>query len=241
MSALAATVAGAIFVSAPVAAAVIDDFSCAQVGGFQFVQDAAHGGPTIDTDTGLACAAGGTRTLELFDLTGTATAFAGAGVLSFDTLAGQTGKLRVTWSGLGGVDLTAGGGTQFEFQHVRDGDLSFELTLTDTFGGAGVLTYFADPFSPSDGITPVTDVISYFDFSIIGSLSFTSIATISLVVNSFVPGVDSGLFYLQTNGTVPLEPPPSGLGVPLPASLALSVFGLFGIAATRRRAGNQLR
>lgn len=140
-----------------------------------------------------------------------------AGVFEFASGVGVNGTGNLTYSGLGGLDLSAYTGFTFE-DLSTDSVFDFEVDIFDSFGGVSVASgTFALP-------TPISGVNTFLAFS-----SFTGDADFS--------SVDSLLFQLGTGGATALDFSMSGISaaIPVPPAGVFLVSALAGLGLLRRR------
>lgn len=200
---------------------------------------------------------GGYRDLQItktFDNVGPAndgnsTISAGAGLLQIDNATGNRSVSLVTWdgddaantvntTGLGGVDLTAGGADAF-LADVIAADLGFNYVVRvwDMDGNTSALSAeVAFQVNPGDGVSADflfawfnlangDHNIGGFEFNVArtGIVDFTNIGAMQLeLANEGAVSADFALGRIET--------------VPEPGVLALVGIGLIGAAAARRRA-----
>jgi len=175
---------------------------------------------------------GGTRKIAITSVTGaipgfrssTVTMNAGDSRLSVSNSDGVDSTVTVTWdgstadpytvvtNGLGGTNLTVGNGTGFLLSIPSiDQNVTITLTVWDGDSNAAVPTNFLGPVS--------NFVIPFNSFA---GIDFTAIGAIQMVLNGPVAWDGSvDVFGTQTT--------------PTPATLALLLFGLPGLARARRR------
>jgi len=132
---------------------------------------------------------------------------AGQGVLQWDGKDG--GSPTIAFTGLGGIDITAGGGDAFHAFLTTDIDTSYTFDVY-TSSSAKCTTVVAIPGNP--GVN-VDKIVTFSSFT--GSCDFTKVGAIVLTVAAN-DNVDSTLFFLKTSGT-PAAPPPSGAPTPAPS------------------------
>lgn len=122
----------------------------------------------------------------------------------------------VDFTGLGGIDLTAGGDNAFEIGLVFD-DLpaSLMMTVHSMDGSSSSVTF------PGTGLifTEISIFIPYETF--FGSADFSNVGAIELLISSPLNGLDISFDYVQT-GLAPVPVP----GAFLLMSSALLAFGL---------------
>ncbi len=211
-------------------ALLIDDFSKPDPGPqeVELPSNSAVGTTDTNTATGLSPnVIGGERDLEL-EITNsgssssTTVGAAGASVdddlsFTFPTSADPVeATLKITWdggTGLGGVDITEGGGaTAFSSEVIAtDAAFDFKLDVTDTSSNTSTSGFLNVP-----GIGMQT--LSFGAFT--GSANFTSVDSITLTLRGQSPA-DFQIDNVQT--------------VPVPATLGLLGAGLIGLGVLSRR------
>jgi len=214
---------GAFAAGSAQSAVLIDNFDVAPQTAFGL---SAPGAPNTAADPGAGLnIIGGWRTIQVTAATGNVFATADTaptpGAYSHSNPAGATGTSLITWdnagSGLGGVDLTAGGATALilDITSIDQGNVTLTFSVTDLLANTSSISL--------NGLGVGLQGFLFSGFT--GSADFTQVDSISLEVAG---GLASDLT-LDLIGT---NTPPS---VPEPASLALFGVGMLGLLASRKK------
>jgi hypothetical protein len=229
LSAIALT---ALVAPAASASTLIDNFTT----GAQHVQDlpGAHGN---SSEVAAAGALGGYRDMEVqTDLNETEASelrvfTSGGGILTFSNIFGASGQGLIVYdgqdgsassaggintTGLGGIDLTAGGSQNAFFFEILGADAALQITV-GVVDMLGVISTYTEILTST-----IDPLLKFTQFT--GSADFTNVGALIFGVASLSPNLDGAL------GSISV--------VPLPASALLllgGLGGLGGISAAKRR------
>ena len=211
--------------AAPASAAftiTVDDF---EAGPLNLVQTGVGTNTSVQGGLPNANVLGGERETVLqvftsdFGLSTQVNVLTGPGLLAVSNDAGNDSRVTQTYdgagsAGLGGVDLTVGGGSFFQFDVVSS-DLGVTVTVNveDTLGNTGSLTY----------AIPGPGILNFAFTSFSGSVDFTTVDSIQVVYNA---PVDAD-YVIEFFGV--------GTAVPEPASVVMAVMGATAVGGFARR------
>ncbi len=208
-----------LFVASPSSAAIIDSFDDAEI------VSANSGTPSDSVTTPAGSFLGTNRVLEANWASGSNAVdgeidSGGSSLLNISLGAGTLGSVEVTWDIIAGIDLTAGATLNAIGIEIVFDDLPADLTVSVTDGSANS---GQSSTTTSGGIfAPESLILLFSSFS--GSVDFTDITSISLLVDANLPASDLQFGFIETTF------------IPEPSTALLVGFGLTGLGAGRRHA-----
>ncbi len=198
----------------------------------------------LTTDSAI----GGQRDLHVEYLSGPAEAvlyanpYGMAEVLEFNQSAGVQAIATVTWDGidgdmsttpaaggLGGIDLTEGGGDMFSFDLGIDAAGAGEMLTMKIFSGTDVSTAVI-PLPVTNGTATIAQLIPFADF--VGTADFTSVDAIQMQLGGNNPSIDAQL------GSIGITTSSSGniaVATPEPSACLMILFGIVWMVGSRRK------
>jgi len=208
-----------LFVTAPASALVIDSFD-------DGASVSADGGTPIDSAlTPAGSFLGTNRELDASWDSGANSVDSeidagGSSLLNISLDADTLGDVSVLWQNIGGADLTAGATLNAIALSIVFDDLPADITLivTDGSSNAGSST----TTTPGGIFVPTTTALSFASFS--GSVDFTDVETIQLIVDPLFPAADLQIDFIESTF------------IPEPTTGLLLAGGLIVLGARRRKA-----
>lgn len=145
----------------------------------------------------------------------------GSSLLNISLGADTLGSVSVLWQNIANADLTGGGTLNAIGLEIVFDDLPADITITVTDGNSN--SGSSTTTAPGGIFLPTTQALLFSSFS--GSVDFSDVVEIELVVLPLFPAADLQIDFIET-----IDVP-----TPEPSAAALLLGGVIGVLALRRR------